>query len=123
MYQISGIDLSRSFRMGHLAIINAPYSFAAIWSAVRPWLAKETADKVHILSSDYKSALLELVDEENLPESLGGKCTCSDKGGCSLSSAGPWMEGRKERREKWLKGERDTPGLTMEDRKEGVAGP
>ena len=104
--------------MGHLAVINAPYSFAAIWSAVRPWLAKETADKVHILSSDYQSALLELVDEENLPASLGGKCTCDDKGGCLVSNWGPWMEGRAERRVRWLKGERDSPALTLDDRED-----
>ncbi len=104
------------YRMGHLAVINAPYSFAVMWNAVRPWLAKETQEKIHILSSDYESALLELVDAENLPESLGGTCKCEDKGGCLDSNWGPWMEGRSERREKWLKGEISRPGLGLEDR-------
>jgi len=102
--------------MGHLAVINAPYSFAVMWNVVRSWLAKETQEKIHILSSDYESALLELVDAENLPESLGGTCKCEDKGGCLDSNWGPWMEGRTERREKWLKGEISRPGLGLEDR-------
>lgn len=102
--------------MGKLVIINAPYSFSAIWAAVRPWLAKETQDKVHIFSSDYAPFLLEHIDAENLPSTLGGKCTCADKGGCQFSNGGPWMEGRKERREKWLKGEIANPGLSLADK-------
>ena len=98
--------------MGHLAVINAPYSFAAIWAAVRPWLAKETQEKVHILSSDYQSGLLELVDAENLPTSLGGKCTCEGYGGCEASQAGPWMVDRERRREMWLRGDLERTGLT-----------
>ncbi|TDL22200.1 CRAL/TRIO domain-containing protein [Rickenella mellea] len=102
--------------MGKLAVINAPSSFAVIWKFVRPWLAQETQDKVEILGSDYQDVLLSLVDAENLPASLGGKCTCEDKGGCVVSNAGPWMDNRKERREKWLKCERNAIGLSL-DRK------
>jgi hypothetical protein len=80
--------------MGQLAIINAPATFTMIWSVVKPWLSKETVAKIDILGSDYQDVLLELVDAENLPTSLGGKCTCSDVGGCHLSGAGPWQEGR-----------------------------
>lgn len=80
--------------MGQLAIINAPSSFAFIWNAVKPWLAKETVAKVDILGSNYQNVLLNLVDEENLPSLLGGKCTCDHEGGCHLSGAGPWKEGR-----------------------------
>lgn len=53
--------------MGQLAIVNAPSSFTFIWSVIRPWLSKETADKVDILGSDYKDVLLNLVDAESLP--------------------------------------------------------
>lgn len=97
--------------MGHLAVINAPYSFSVIWNAIRPWLARETQDKVEILSSDYATRLRQLVDPENLPATLGGECHCEEHGGCHLSSAGPWMDGREERREKWIKGEVESTAL------------
>ena len=81
--------------MGKIVIINAPSSFTFIWSVVKPWLAKETAAKVDIHGSNYRDALLSLVDAENLPSEFGGSCTCHANGGqCHLSSAGPWMEGR-----------------------------
>jgi hypothetical protein len=80
--------------MGKIAIVNAPSSFTFIWSAIKPWLSKETAEKVDILGSNYQDVLLELVDAENLPSILGGKCTCESEGGCHLSGVGPWMEGR-----------------------------
>lgn len=91
--------------MSKLAIVNAPMGFSMIWSFMRPWLAKETVEKVDILGSNYKSVLLDLVDPENLPESLGGTCTCDGLGGCRMSNAGPWMNNRSARRERWLKGE------------------
>jgi len=80
--------------MGQLAIVNAPHSFTVIWNVMKPWLSKETIEKVDILGSDYQDVLLKLVDAENLPSSLGGKCTCSHVGGCQFSGAGPWLEGR-----------------------------
>jgi hypothetical protein len=80
--------------MGQLAIVNAPSSFTMIWAMIKPWISKETAAKVDILGSDYAKVLLELIDEENLPSTLGGKCSCDEHGGCHLSGAGPWMEGR-----------------------------
>ncbi|KAJ7600530.1 CRAL-TRIO domain-containing protein [Mycena floridula] len=80
--------------MGQLVIVNAPSSFAFIWSVIKPWLSKETADKVEILSSDYKEALLEIVDHDSLPSFLGGDCNCEEAGGCHLSGAGPWLDGR-----------------------------
>lgn len=96
--------------MGKLAIINAPYSFSIIWAAIKPWLSKETQEKVEILGANYKEGLLKDIDAENLPESLGGTCTCTEHGGCAVSSAGPWLEGREERLEQWKKGLRRSPG-------------
>lgn len=91
--------------MGQVVVINAPYGFSTVWSVIKPWLAKETQEKVDIVGSDFKEVLLDLVDAENLPEMFGGKCTCSEHGGCMKSNAGPWVDGRRERRERWLKGE------------------
>jgi hypothetical protein len=84
--------------MGQLVIINAPSSFTFIWSIIKPWLSKETVEKVDIFGKDYKEVLLQIVDADNLPTSLGGNCTCSSAGGCELSSAGPWMEERLTKR-------------------------
>lgn len=81
-------------RVAKLAVINAPSTFTVIWNVVKAWLSKETVGKVDILGSDYKDVLLDLIDAENLPTSLGGTCTCAEAGGCHLSGAGPWKEGR-----------------------------
>lgn len=109
--------------MAQLAIINAPASFTTIWSFIKPWLAKETLAKIDILGTDYRAVLLRQIPAENLPASLGGTCTCAEAGGCKLSNAGPWMERRRERRERWLRGERTRIGLGMEgaDEDDGVA--
>ncbi|EEB87082.1 hypothetical protein MPER_15726, partial [Moniliophthora perniciosa FA553] len=58
------------YRMGQLAIINAPSSFTIIWSVIKPWLAKETVEKVDVMGKDYKERLLELVDADSLPSIL-----------------------------------------------------
>jgi len=81
--------------MGQLVIINAPSSFTVIWNVIKPWLSKETIEKVSILGNDYQPVLLDLIDPDSLPESLGGMCTCEGLGGCDMSSAGPWLLGRK----------------------------
>ncbi|KAJ7175842.1 CRAL-TRIO domain-containing protein, partial [Mycena filopes] len=78
--------------MGQLAIVNAPSGFPFIWSMLKPWMAKETQAKVDILGHDYRARLLDMVDAESLPSSLGGNCKC--EGGCHLSSVGPWLDGR-----------------------------
>ncbi|ESK95010.1 sec14 cytosolic factor family sec14 [Moniliophthora roreri MCA 2997] len=81
--------------MGQLVIVNAPSSFTIIWSVIKSWLAKETAEKVDVMGKDYKDRLLELVDADSLPSILGGNCTCQEAGGCHLSGVGPWLEGRE----------------------------
>ncbi|KAF8350977.1 CRAL-TRIO domain-containing protein [Amanita rubescens] len=74
--------------MGKFYIINAPWSFTAVWAVVKPWLDEVTVSKIQILRSDYTAELLKQIPAENLPKEFGGACTC--KGGCSLSDAGPW---------------------------------
>lgn len=78
--------------MGKFYIINAPWAFSTIWSLIKGWLDEATVAKIHILSTDYRAALLEQIPEDSLPSFLGGKCTCAE--GCSMSDAGPW-KGKK----------------------------
>ncbi|THH17826.1 hypothetical protein EUX98_g9052 [Antrodiella citrinella] len=106
--------------MAQLAIVNAPSSFTTIWSFIKPWLAKETVAKVDVLGSDYQSVLLDLIDADSLPESLGGTCKC--EGGCEKSNEGPWKEGRAERREKWLRGEGPAGVVVGQDVLNGTRG-
>ncbi|KAK1414445.1 hypothetical protein QVD17_30189 [Tagetes erecta] len=69
-------------------IINAGAGFRLLWNTVKSFLDPKTAAKIHVLSN--KNKLLEVIDASELPEFLGGTCTCADKGGCLLSDKGPW---------------------------------
>lgn len=49
--------------------------------------------QIIMLGSDYLETLLRHVDAANLPDFLGGTCTCAYKGGCLAQPwAGPWNE-------------------------------
>ncbi|KAF9530988.1 CRAL-TRIO domain-containing protein [Crepidotus variabilis] len=75
--------------MGKFYIINAPWTFTAVWSVIKGWLDPVTVAKIDIMgSSDYKEKLLKQIPPQNLPKEFGGVCECV--GGCSLSDAGPW---------------------------------
>lgn len=63
--------------MYKMLIINAPMMFRGAWSVISPFIDKKTRDKITILGSKYHDTLLEIVDKENVPESLGGDCTCA----------------------------------------------
>ncbi|KAI9350476.1 CRAL-TRIO domain-containing protein [Zopfochytrium polystomum] len=64
-------------RLGRLFLVNSPPVFQKIWVMIKRWLDKGILEKVHILGSDYKEVLLKYIDADNLPEYLGGSCTCS----------------------------------------------
>ncbi|KAH1220102.1 Phosphatidylinositol/phosphatidylcholine transfer protein SFH8 [Glycine max] len=57
-------------------IINAGPGFRLLWNTV--------------LGNKYQSKLFEIIDASELPEFLGGTCTCADQGGCLRSDKGPW---------------------------------
>ncbi|CAN6722257.1 unnamed protein product [Malus baccata var. baccata] len=74
-------------------IINASYAFRKVlWPTVKAFLDARTTSKIHVLSNKYQSNLLEIIDASELPEFLGGSCTCSDQGGCMYSDKGPWKD-------------------------------
>ncbi|GFQ03633.1 phosphatidylinositol/phosphatidylcholine transfer protein sfh6 [Phtheirospermum japonicum] len=73
-------------------IINAGPGFRLIWNMVKPLLDPETSAKIQVLDSKYQVKLLEAIDESELPNFLGGSCTCEIEGGCLKSDKGPWKD-------------------------------
>ncbi|ESW07953.1 hypothetical protein PHAVU_009G006100 [Phaseolus vulgaris] len=78
--------------LNRMFIINAGSGFRLLWSTVKSFLDPKTTAKIHVLGNKYQSKLLEIIDASELPEFLGGTCTCADKGGCMLSDKGPWND-------------------------------
>ncbi|KAK1402698.1 phosphatidylinositol/phosphatidylcholine transfer protein SFH3-like [Heracleum sosnowskyi] len=73
-------------------IINAGSGFRLLWNTIKTFLDPKTTSKIHVLGNKYQGKLLEIIDESQLPEILGGTCTCADKGGCMNSDTGPWQD-------------------------------
>ncbi|XP_039006928.1 phosphatidylinositol/phosphatidylcholine transfer protein SFH6-like isoform X2 [Hibiscus syriacus] len=71
-------------------IINAGPGFRLLWNTVKTFLDPKTTSKIHVIGNKYQSKLLEIIDASELPEFLGGSCTCADQGGCLRSDKGPW---------------------------------
>ncbi|KAF4369574.1 hypothetical protein F8388_024153 [Cannabis sativa] len=78
--------------LNRMFIINAGSGFRLLWSTVKSFLDPKTTAKIHVLGNKYQSKLLEIIDANELPEFLGGSCTCADKGGCMRSDKGPWND-------------------------------
>lgn len=73
-------------------IINAGSGFKLLWNTVKSFLDPKTASKIHVLGTKYQNKLLDIIDSCELPEFLGGSCTCVDQGGCMKSDKGPWKD-------------------------------
>ncbi|KAK3022078.1 hypothetical protein RJ639_045922, partial [Escallonia herrerae] len=72
-----------------LFIVNGGFAFMLFWKGFEKILDPKTASKIHVcgrFSFQSKPMLLEL------PEFLGGSCTCADEGGCLRSDKGPWKD-------------------------------
>ena len=62
--------------MGNLLIVNAPMVFSGVWSVVKGFLDERTRKKIKIIGSGYRTALLEFIDNKDIPSFLGGECEC-----------------------------------------------
>ncbi|XP_019414081.1 PREDICTED: phosphatidylinositol/phosphatidylcholine transfer protein SFH3-like [Lupinus angustifolius] len=78
--------------LNRMFIINAGSGFRLLWNTIKSFLDPKTTAKIHVLGNKYESKLFEIIDASELPEFLGGTCTCADKGGCMLSDKGPWND-------------------------------
>uniref|UniRef100_A0A0D9WYH7 CRAL-TRIO domain-containing protein n=1 Tax=Leersia perrieri TaxID=77586 RepID=A0A0D9WYH7_9ORYZ len=76
--------------LNQLYIINAGAGFRALWKVLKACMEARTLAKIQVLGTNYLSTILEAVDPSNLPDFLGGTCTCSAAGGCLLQDKGPW---------------------------------
>lgn len=73
-------------------IVNAGPGFRLLWNTVKSFLDPKTTAKIHVLGNKYQSKLLEIIDASELPEFLGGTCTCPEYGGCLKAEKGPWKD-------------------------------
>ncbi|XP_052165408.1 phosphatidylinositol/phosphatidylcholine transfer protein SFH13-like [Oryza glaberrima] len=73
-------------------VVNAGNGFKLLWNTVKGFLDPKTASKIHVLGTKFHGKLLEVIDASQLPEFLGGACTCAAEGGCLKSNKGPWND-------------------------------
>ncbi|KAL7193033.1 hypothetical protein ACSBR2_024784 [Camellia fascicularis] len=78
--------------LNRMFIINAGSGFRLLWNTVKTFLDPKTTEKIHVLGNKYQSKLLEIIEASELPEFIGGTCTCADQGGCMRSDKGPWKD-------------------------------
>ncbi|KAL8127163.1 phosphatidylinositol/phosphatidylcholine transfer protein SFH6-like [Apium graveolens] len=88
------IDLNYYPEILHqMFIINAGPVFWLAWKIIcKNYMDPATQSKIQVLGKNYQSKLLEVIDKSELPEFLGGSCTCMDQGGCLRSDKGPWND-------------------------------
>ncbi|XP_011097694.1 phosphatidylinositol/phosphatidylcholine transfer protein SFH13 [Sesamum indicum] len=74
-------------------VVNAGPGFKKLlWPAAQKFLDPKTIAKIHVLDPKSLGKLQEVVDPSQLPDFLGGSCTCNVEGGCLRSNKGPWND-------------------------------
>lgn len=74
--------------LARVIILNAPIAFSMLWEFMTPFIDVRTLERIQILRDGGVDRLLEYIDEDSLPEFLGGKCECPN--GCEHDGSGPW---------------------------------
>lgn len=82
--------------LGTMFIVNTPLFFHGAWSLIKGFVDEKTRKKVHILGSNYKKELLQVIDENDLPDFLGGKATEADYGANLTNEQGPWIKSQAD---------------------------
>lgn len=78
--------------LNKMFIVNAGHGFRLLWNALKGFIDPRTSAKIEVLGSAYQQTLLEWIDMSQLPDFLGGSCTCANEGGCLRSNKGPWND-------------------------------
>uniref|UniRef100_A0A6M2EV92 CRAL-TRIO domain-containing protein n=1 Tax=Populus davidiana TaxID=266767 RepID=A0A6M2EV92_9ROSI len=74
-------------------IVNAGPGFKMmLWPVAQKFLDAQTIAKIQVLEPRSLPKLLEIIESSQLPDFLGGSCSCSAEGGCLRSSKGPWND-------------------------------
>ncbi|KAB2074703.1 hypothetical protein ES319_A07G169400v1 [Gossypium barbadense] len=88
MQKIDGDNYPESLHQ--MYIVNAGNGFKLLWNTAKSFLDPRTTAKIHVLGNKFHNKLLESIDPSQLPEFLGGTCSCLNDGGCLRSDKGPW---------------------------------
>ena len=77
-----------------IACVNVPWALRWVITMTKSFVDEKTRDKYIVCGEDYQEQLREHIEDDQLPDFLGGSCTeCKEVAGtCSYSNRGPWQD-------------------------------